>query len=203
VYKIVIPPKDIIDLFIQDRELRIEYVSVETECKHIIPILYYMHNQKSASGSVMTTMVKSVIEGLDRNLISQKIDELKSMGFNVLSMSLCDNLHTHPIGVMGFSHTDEDGLLKPDYGDGIGSNMLFGFNGEFYNAKRRKVVSGKYTYDIATPVKLSAFKPIINVTQDDIKTKNKETHYGYKRFSKNKARRKIYKSERMFRYGYK
>jgi hypothetical protein len=155
--------------FRKDMEIRLEYISAI--CGNlVIPIYYYNHKQTGFHSFNDLDMTLDVITGIDKEIVVQKLEELRSIGFNPTKLSYYDNLHTHPVGITSFSPTDYAGCLKPDYDiekhDILGSNMLFDFNGKFYRAvsrTREKGKDSKYEYRDLEAVYLECFNPHIDI----------------------------------------
>ena len=155
-------------------ETRLDYVSLELTCGVILPIYYYSHNQVCQTGLNDCEMHLGNIKDIDDDIISQKIEEVSAMGFEIKEVNLVDNLHTHPIGYKVFSPRDYAGILKPDYNFPVvsGSNMIFGFDGEFYKALfRRAEDEDSYEYTELEPITMSSFEPYYDVDQEHFKKK--------------------------------
>ena len=162
--KLVINDK-VKNYFKKDREIRIDYVSVICN-DMIVPIYYYNARQKGTWCYIDYDLTLDRIRDLNKEIIIQKIEELKSLGAEPHTLNLVNNLHTHPVGIINFSQTDYDGCLKPDYDiettDVNGSNMLYSFNGDLYKTVSRTRKRGKnkcYKYENIEAIYLDSFEP--------------------------------------------
>jgi len=148
-------------------EIRLDYISAICD-NIVIPIYYYNHKQKCYPSDNECTMTLKRIQSLNKNIINQKLKELEGLGFTINSISLTDNLHTHPHGIIWFSPKDYNGSLQPDYltenTSIIGSNMLFSYTGEFYKALlRTKEPNEKYKYKQLEAIYLKDFEPYYDI----------------------------------------
>jgi len=163
--------KDITKFFKKTREIRINYVTAI--CDDIaVPIYYYSEEQYGYTSYIDYTMKLDTIRDLDNSIIDCKIQELQKLGLNITSISLTDNLHTHPVGCTSFSSTDYNGCLKPDYTENsLGTNMLFSFTGEIYKTIVREQINGEYKYYKVKPIEVEDFTPYIDIKEEHFKTK--------------------------------
>ena len=151
------------------QEIRIDYVAMITE-DIVIPLYYYTQKQKNGYASIDCTMQLDTIRAIDMDIVQENISVLESMGHKAIAIELTGNLHTHPVGIKSWSQTDYNGCMKPDYADGmLGSNILFGFDGEYYaSVIRRRESEDEYLYsDIDEAVYLDDFEPYINIDENN------------------------------------
>jgi len=203
--------KGITDYFSSFVETRIDYVSVFTQSGLIIPILYYCHEQIGTMGFNDCDVSKSVIEDLDQDVINEKIEEITNHGEEIIHISYMDNLHTHPIGIRSFSGYDFRGdgtpfssVLQSDIflshiGEHIGSNMLYGKDGELYRTIVRELAGEEYTYQHVDSTELSWFEPHMDSATLDKLKELKEKEHEYECIKDNLYKRTYRIFEEIFR----
>jgi len=185
--------KDITKFFKKTREIRINYITAI--CDNIaVPIYYYSEEQWGSRAYIDYTMKLDTIRDLDKSIIDCKIKELQELGLNITSISLTDNLHTHPVGCTSFSPTDYNGCLKPDYTENsLGTNMLFSFTGELYKTIVREQINGEYKYYKVKQIEVDDFIPHIDIKEEHFKTK--ALTYLTVNLMKQKIKKKLHKSK--------